>query len=79
MDWGGFDAQVLKKPIRWEEGFIIPPTEPGLGVELDMSVVQAHSPYTGDRLHLLMDPAPFDVRAQSSEAWKNRWNNGEVL
>lgn len=79
MDWGGFHAQVLKKPIRWEEGFIIPPTEPGLGVELDMSVVKAHSPYTGDRLHLFMDPAPFDVRAQSSEAWKNRWNNGEVL
>lgn len=79
MDWSGFHAAVLKRPIRWEEGFIIPSDEPGLGVELNMDVVRAHSPYRGARLHLFMDPAPFDVRAQSSESWKNRWNHGEVL
>ena len=22
--WGGFHAQLLKKPIRWEEGYVIP-------------------------------------------------------
>ncbi|NWK76418.1 mandelate racemase/muconate lactonizing enzyme family protein [Aquitalea sp. LB_tupeE] len=79
MTWGGFHSQVLKQPIRWEEGFIIPPTAPGLGVELNMEVVNAHSPYAGERLHLLMDPKPFDVRTQSSDAWKNRWNNDEAL
>ena len=27
--------EILKKPIRWEDGFVIPPDEPGLGVELN--------------------------------------------
>lgn len=40
----GFHAEILKKPIQWEEGYIIPPTEPGLGVELDEEVAAAH-PY----------------------------------
>ncbi|MFN0195051.1 MAG: mandelate racemase/muconate lactonizing enzyme family protein [Aestuariivirga sp.] len=49
--WSGFHAQLLKKPIRWEEGYVIPPTEPGLGIELNEDVARAH-PYTGDKLHL---------------------------
>ena len=40
-------AQILKKPIRWEDGFVIPPEEPGLGVELNEEVALAH-PWTGD-------------------------------
>jgi 2-dehydro-3-deoxyphosphogalactonate aldolase len=55
--WGGFHSQILKKPIRWEEGYVIPPTEPGLGVELNEDVALAH-PYTGDRLHLEMTERP---------------------
>lgn len=55
--WGGFHAKVLKTPIRWEEGYVIPPTEPGLGVELDEEVLGAH-PYEGDRLHLEMEEEP---------------------
>ncbi len=58
--WSGFHAQILKKPIRWEEGYVIPPTEPGLGIELDEEVALAH-PYTGDRLHLEMTNHPRDV------------------
>lgn len=56
--WGGFHSEILKKPIRWEEGYIIPPTDPGLGVELNEAVALAH-PYTGTALHLDMtqDPA----------------------
>jgi 2-dehydro-3-deoxyphosphogalactonate aldolase len=50
-DWGGFHAEILKTPIRWEDGYVIPPTAPGLGVELDDAVAAAH-PYTGDELHL---------------------------
>ena len=49
--WEGFQAQLLKKPIRWENGYVIPPEEPGLGVELDEEVARAH-PYVGDALHL---------------------------
>ena len=36
--WDGFHAEILKKPIRWEDGYVIPPDEPGLGVELDEEV-----------------------------------------
>jgi galactonate dehydratase len=34
------------KPIQWEEGYIIPPTEPGLGIELNMDVVEANPAHT---------------------------------
>jgi len=74
LTWGGFHAEILMRPIQWEDGFIIPSTEPGLGVELNMEVVAAHSPYTGDKLHISMDPQPFDVKQQASEQWKNRWS-----
>jgi len=50
-DWGGFHADLLKTPVRFEDGFVIPSPEPGLGVELDEDVALAH-PYTGDELHL---------------------------
>ena len=49
--WGGFHARILKEPICWENGFIIPPTKPGLGVELNEEVAAAH-PYTGKKLHI---------------------------
>jgi 2-dehydro-3-deoxyphosphogalactonate aldolase len=40
----GFFAEILKEPIQWEDGYIIPPTRPGLGVELDEEVAARH-PY----------------------------------
>jgi 2-dehydro-3-deoxyphosphogalactonate aldolase len=55
--WGGFHAEILKESIQWEEGYIIPPTAPGLGVELDEECAAQH-PYTGDRLHLEMVDRP---------------------
>jgi galactonate dehydratase len=55
--WQGFHAQVLQKPLRWEEGYVIPPTEPGLGVELNETVIAAH-PYKGNALHLEMAATP---------------------
>jgi 2-dehydro-3-deoxyphosphogalactonate aldolase len=56
--WQGFHAAVLKKPLRWEDGYIIPPTEPGLGIELNDAVVNSH-PYTGKLLHLEMSAQPL--------------------
>jgi 2-dehydro-3-deoxyphosphogalactonate aldolase len=57
LNWGGFHAEILKTPVRWEEGYILPPTAPGLGVELNEEVA-ARYPYTGDRLHLEAHPDP---------------------
>jgi len=44
--FGGFYGEILKEPIQWEDGYIIPPTKPGLGVELNEEVA-AKYPYTG--------------------------------
>jgi len=60
LDWKGFHTQILKKPIQWEDGYIIPPTAPGLGVELDEDVARAN-PYTGTMLHLDMTHEPARV------------------
>ncbi len=56
--WQGFHAEVLVKPIRWEAGYVIPPTEPGLGVDLDERVLAAH-PYRERALHLEMGAQPL--------------------
>jgi galactonate dehydratase len=56
--WGGFHAAILKQPIRWEAGYVIPPTEPGLGVELNEAVARAH-PYEGTDLHLMPSSVPL--------------------
>ncbi|MBX2879932.1 MAG: mandelate racemase/muconate lactonizing enzyme family protein [Granulosicoccus sp.] len=55
--WGGFHADILKKPIQWEDGYVIPSNEPGLGVELDVNVALAN-PYTEKALHLQMQEVP---------------------
>ncbi|MEY3510806.1 MAG: hypothetical protein RJA56_1418 [Pseudomonadota bacterium] len=58
LDWKGFHSEILKKPIQWQDGYIIPPTEPGLGVELNEEVALKH-PYTGTALHLDMTHHPI--------------------
>ena len=60
----GFHADLLKTPLCWENGHILPPTAPGLGVELNDDVVAAH-PWQGDRLHLEMGAAPHDPQRHS--------------
>lgn len=57
QSWGGFHAEILRTPVRWEEGYVIPSREPGLGVELNEEVARRH-PYDGDRLHLEMAREP---------------------
>ncbi|MGH3066252.1 MAG: mandelate racemase/muconate lactonizing enzyme family protein, partial [Gaiellaceae bacterium] len=58
LDWSGFHAELLRRPIRFEDGSVIPPTEPGLGVELNEEVAARH-PYEGDELHLMPTDAPI--------------------
>ena len=55
----GFHASLLHTPISWEDGYIIPPKTPGLGVTLNMDVVAKH-PWDGDKLHLEMGQNPYD-------------------
>ena len=65
--WDGFHADILKTPMQWEDGYVIVPDAPGLGVELDEDVARAH-PYIGDRLHLEMEGEPFDPRTHGGFA-----------
>lgn len=55
--WEGFHAELLHKPVQWEDGYVIPPSDPGLGVELNEEVALAH-PYTDSDLHLNMETNP---------------------
>ncbi|WP_295524706.1 mandelate racemase/muconate lactonizing enzyme family protein [Novosphingobium sp. Chol11] len=56
-EWGGFHSDILKTPMQFEQGHVIPPTAPGLGVELNEEVARAN-PYTGTMLHLEMTQHP---------------------
>jgi galactonate dehydratase len=56
--WQGIHAEVLMKPIRWEAGYVMPPSEPGLGVELNEAFIARH-PYSGGQLHLESSGQPL--------------------
>ncbi len=52
--WDGFHGQIVSG-VRWEDGYVIPSREPGLGIVFNEDVARAH-PYEGDDLHLSMAP-----------------------
>ena len=47
----GFYAEILTKPIQWDQGYVIPSKEPGLGVEINEDVARKY-PYKDAKLHL---------------------------
>ena len=49
-----FHAAILSRSLTWEDGYMVAPTEPGLGIELDERTVEDHPYKTGGRLHLEM-------------------------
>ena len=51
---------VINRPLEWDAGFLLPPSEPGLGIELVDEVIAAHPYATGGRLHLEMVQTPLD-------------------
>ncbi len=61
-DWSGIHADLLTSPMQWDNGYVVPPTAPGLGVELDEAFARAN-PYTGAELHLSMTEVPIDSRS----------------
>lgn len=54
-----FHDQLIKGSIRVQDGFVIPPTAPGLGIDVDEDLARAH-PFTGEGLHLQMQEDPCD-------------------
>ncbi|MGB2202825.1 MAG: mandelate racemase/muconate lactonizing enzyme family protein [Pseudooceanicola atlanticus] len=54
-----FHDALFKGAIRVEDGHVLPPTTPGLGIEVDEALARAH-PYSGTDLHLAMQEAPCD-------------------
>ena len=54
-----FHDAILQKPLAWEQGYQLAPSEPGLGIELNEKMLE-QNPYTsGGRLHLEMCQAPL--------------------
>ena len=47
----GFYAEILTKPIQWDQGYVIPSKEPGLGVEINENIARKY-PYKDEKLHL---------------------------
>ena len=47
----GIYNKILKKPIQWQDGYIVPPKEPGLGIEIDENAISKY-PYLKKNLHL---------------------------
>lgn len=56
-NFGGIFQELLNRPIEWQDGYVIPPSAPGLGFELNETVALAN-PYAGGELHLGMAPDP---------------------
>ncbi|MCH2094492.1 MAG: mandelate racemase/muconate lactonizing enzyme family protein [Rhodobacteraceae bacterium] len=56
-----FHRDFIKGGISVENGFIRPPTGPGLGIDVDEALARAH-PYGGSGLHLQVQEAPCDYQ-----------------
>ena len=54
-----FHDTILSKSLSWEDGYMVAPTEPGLGIELNEKTVEEHPYTTGGRLHLEMCQTPL--------------------
>jgi len=61
---GDFHRRLVGDAIRFEDGHLIPPEGPGLGIEVDEAAARA-APYTGEGLHLQMQEAPCDYASEN--------------
>ena len=53
-NWGDFYSEILNEPIEWNNGYVIPSTKPGLGIELNENIASKFT-YNGTKLHLEME------------------------
>lgn len=58
---------LIKGAIRVEDGYVTPPTAPGLGIEVDEALARAH-PFEGAGLHLQMQDEPCNYTDGNSFA-----------
>ena len=56
-----FHYQLIKGSIKVENGFILAPQAPGLGIKVDEALALAN-PFNGGRLHLEMQDKPCDYQ-----------------
>lgn len=61
---GAFHQRLIRNSIRWEEGHILPPEAPGLGIDFDEDLARAH-PWRGEGLHLQMQEAPCNYSGEN--------------
>lgn len=61
-----FHQHILNHSLVWEDGYISAPTEPGLGIALNESYIEAHPYNTGGRLHLEMCQTALDSNNQKT-------------
>lgn len=54
-----FHSALIRNSIVIEDGFVLPPTGPGLGIDVDEALARAH-PFEGSGLHLEMQEAPCE-------------------
>ncbi len=54
-----FHSKVIKRPLQWQDGYLLPGVEPGLGIELDEEVIASHPVPEQTSLHLEMCPYPL--------------------
>lgn len=59
-----FHDGLIKGTIRVENGHVIPPETPGLGIEVDEALARAN-PFTGTGLHLQMQDDPCDYQNEN--------------
>jgi L-alanine-DL-glutamate epimerase-like enolase superfamily enzyme len=59
---GEFHRPLIGNTLRVEDGFVVPPSEPGLGIVFDEDLARAHA-HDGTALHLEMQEAPCDYVA----------------
>ena len=64
-DWGGFHAEILKTKMGFEDGHVIIPTAPGLGVELDQTKLTLLGEVFNLFNHYNPDVASLDLNIRS--------------
>ena len=62
---GDFHLPLIGHALRVEDGFVIPPDSPGLGIAFNEDLARAH-PYDGAQLHLQMQEDPCDYENGNS-------------
>ncbi|MDB4085189.1 mandelate racemase/muconate lactonizing enzyme family protein [Amylibacter sp.] len=62
---GGFSGDLIKNKIIWDDGFIVAPISPGIGIEFDEELAR-NNKYNENRLHLEMRDEPCDYKDGNS-------------